>query len=300
MAELINWVKASPVKTPITQPIRLHVHHAFEPKSGTSSAGKAWSNQSIKVSDPGDPESEAIFATLWGGLDLRNDIGKVIKVTPGSKGGGIKVSEYNNVNTLDIGQAASVAIEGAPNMQQPAQQPQQGGQATMPQPGQPPANGYGQGPFTQPQEVVDPPQPAQPSQPAQTQQAQAADPRDTNLRSLRDMICGSANGLEIAMDASIAMWSRVNARHGIAPTVEDLRATAVTILIQAKEALSGKEYGSGAKTASIIPHTIDKAAVPEITGAQLHGERAALELMSQNYAAEMNARQQQAPQQPAQ
>lgn len=304
MAELINWVKSSPVKTPITQPIRLQIHAAFEPRSGiTQSSGKEWSNQNVKVSEPGDPEEAGIFATIWGGLDLRGDIGKVIKISPGPKGGGIKIAEdYKDPNgrTLDIGQAAQIAVEGGSAAPAAPPMPTQvGGQASMPMPSQPgipqpqqpslpsmpsapPQQSYGPGPLVQPQEVVGNAPPPQP----------AADPRDANLKKFRDMICGASNGFEIAMDAAVATWARINARHGLSPGPEDLRATAITLLIQAKEAMTDGGFGTGAKASCLIPHVIE-GKVPDIPGQQLCAERAALEEMWNAYAQRQQAQGQQ-------
>jgi len=297
MAEMIDWVKSSPAKTKITQPMWLHIHKAFNQTSGVrASDNEPWRKQNCLVSDPGDPESEGIFCSFWNTDCLKPDIGKTLKITPGPKGGGIEIEDdYKDASkrTLKVSESANVTVDGA-QVASSAATPTQPATPPPPPTGPPPFNpgppagGQASAPpastaGTQGNLLPPPPSQQPPAQQTPADQGAAAVGRDANLKTLRDMLYGSAQAFELSMDASVMIWDRLNQRHGLAPSIEDIRATAVTLLINAKDAMTSGSYGSGSLNACSIPHTIEREA-PKMPGQQLVAERAKVELMLEGYA----------------
>jgi hypothetical protein len=303
MGEMLNWVKSSPAKTKITQPLWLHIHKAFNQSSGLrASDQEPWKKQNCLVSDPGDPESEAIFCSFWNTDDLTPDVGRILKITPGPKGGGIEIEDdYKDASkrTLKVSEAANVSVDGA--IAQPPQQAATPAAAPPPPPAPPqlptagaitPVEVVGNGPIpTAP--------PTQLPTPARADQDGFDGPTsDDNLRALRNALYGSAQAYELAMNASVMVWERLVTRHGLAPSVEDLRATATNLLLNARDALSTGAYGSGAARLVDIPHQIEQKSAATL-GQQLVAERAKVDAMLNDFASSTPPTQPTQPTQPA-
>jgi hypothetical protein len=307
MAQFTDWcIQTPPQTTALTTAIVMQVHKVWPREQKTrASDNTVYCKQNVLLSDPGDGQDRALYSTFFDGPDLTPEVGAQIRITPGPKGGGMAVKKHwatgkENERILEFGSGATVSIEvaapggyqqGPPQQQQPGapagHQPQSPSFDKAPQHGDtnywPPQDEQAQAgdnpggqepqvptqygsPTQQQQAHLSPPPQQQATRPSSTP-APPSDLAAENASKAIHVLASYSALWPLAWSAATRAYSTINNVHGSAPSFEDIRTLATSMMISVSQSL-------GAARALDLPHHLE-ATPQDPPSAQLIAKRAA-------------------------
>jgi hypothetical protein len=284
MTQSINQIRDLPHKA-VVYGFEGVVSKGFPRKAGTNNLGE-WSFETFVVDDA---DGESIRLSLKNCPEAGWQPGTTIRVEPhkGDKGfSGLYAEddEYKGVPRRTLLATATsrrtiIHAEQAPQ-RAAAQAPQQRTEAYH--------NGASVGYKPPPEYAEDAPeQPKKPTErPAKTPQElkeEKKKKKEKTLSQVRALAFHSGQAWGLCFDAAVHQLVHVRERHGVAFHADHQFRLAMAIFINAKDAMSSGQFGSGAKNIADLPMDFEKKPVV-FSGQQLSTEAAAFEKMLGEYA----------------